>query len=160
MSKKWLLFVYKLLEAWWLMTHAPPKRFLTDAIHFKIKQECIPVGCVPSAAVAAGGCLPRGVSARGVCPVGCVPTGVFAQGGCIPACTMQGVCIPACTGQGCVSQHVLAGRCLLQCMLGYIPLDRILDTRLWKHYLSRTVRNRKTWIRFAKKCWHSIWNTG
>ena len=39
-------------------------------------QECIPVGCVPSAAVAVGG----GVSAQGC---------VSAQGG---------VCIPACTG--------------------------------------------------------------
>ena len=35
-----------------------------------MEQECIPVGCVPSAA---GGCLPRGVSAQGVW--------------CIPACT-------------------------------------------------------------------------
>ena len=50
------------------------------------EQECIPVGCVPSAAVVVsgggvsakggylpggvslGGCLPRGVSAGGVCP--------------------------------------------------------------------------------------------
>ena len=54
------------------------------------KQECIRVGCVPSAVVAAGrgvsarGCLPRGLSARrvsdhagvcqgGVCPVGVCP---------------------------------------------------------------------------------------
>ena len=48
------------------------------------RQECIPVGCVPSAAVAAGaggmypsmhwavGCLPRGVSAQGrFCPDAC-----------------------------------------------------------------------------------------
>ena len=32
------------------------------------------------------------------------------------------------------------GGCLLQCMLGYTPppVDRILDTRLSKHYLSAT----------------------
>ena len=30
------------------------------------QQECIPVGCVPSAAVAVGGGLPRGLSAWGV----------------------------------------------------------------------------------------------
>ena len=29
--------------------------------------------------------------------------------------------------------------CLSECMLGYTPpVDRILDTRLWKHYLSAT----------------------
>ena len=54
------------------------------------KQECIPVGCVPSAAVAVsgvggvclGGCLPRGeLSAQG----GCLSKGVVsAQGGCLP----------------------------------------------------------------------------
>ena len=52
------------------------------------EQECIPVGCVPSAAVAVyrgGGCLlpvgglrPGRVSA---------PGGMSATGGCIPACT-------------------------------------------------------------------------
>ena len=61
------------------------------------KQECIPVGCVPSASVAICGegmCLPRGV---------CLPGGVF-QGGCLPGgclpggCLPRGVCIPACTG--------------------------------------------------------------
>ena len=73
------------------------------------KQECIPVGCVPSAAMAVFGgvSLPRGVSARGgVCSRGgCLllgvvsapgriwsggsaPRGVSALGGCgIPACT-------------------------------------------------------------------------
>ena len=39
----------------------------------KFQQECIPVGCVPSAAVAVRGrCLPRGVSARGVSTQGVV----------------------------------------------------------------------------------------
>ena len=60
------------------------------------KQEKIPVGCVPSAAVAIGG----GVSAQGegVCPgrvsaqEGGLPGGVSAQGVISP-----GVCIPACT---------------------------------------------------------------
>ena len=62
------------------------------------QQECIPVGCVPSAAVAmsipactgkggwgvcvypsrhwAGGCLPRGCLPRAVCLGGCLPGGV------------------------------------------------------------------------------------
>ena len=48
-----------------------------------------------------GGCLPRGVSAKGRCLVeggGCP--------GCVyPACTGQGVCIPACTGQGVFAQR-------------------------------------------------------
>ena len=52
-----------------------------------VKQECIPVGCVPSAAVAIclGGGLPRGV---------CGGRGVSAPGRCLP----MGVC---------VSQHAL-----------------------------------------------------
>ena len=63
------------------------------------KQECIPVGCVPSAAVAicwGGGCLPGGVSAQrgclprgGVCPGVCLPGGVSAQGAGVSA----GVCL-------------------------------------------------------------------
>ena len=51
------------------------------------KQECIPVGCVPSTAVAvSGGICPRGgVSAQGclpegVCPVGCLPRGCVPRG--------------------------------------------------------------------------------
>ena len=68
------------------------------------KQECIPVGCVPFAAVAVSGrggwyllrgglpgrCLLReGVSAwgclpGGVCLEGCLPGGMSAYGGCLP----------------------------------------------------------------------------
>ena len=52
------------------------------------RQECIPVGCVPSAAVAfcwwGRGCLPRGVSAGGVC----LPKGVSAGG----SVCLGGVC--------------------------------------------------------------------
>ena len=48
------------------------------------RQECIPVGCVPSAAVAVcwgGQCLPT----RGVWPGGCLPRrGLSAQGGVCP----------------------------------------------------------------------------
>ena len=60
------------------------------------KQECIPVGCIPSAAVVVsgegvssleGGCLPK---LEGVCPGGdCL--GVSAQGG---VCLPRGVCVP------------------------------------------------------------------
>ena len=45
------------------------------------KQECIPVGCVPSAAIAMS--IPACTAQGGVCP-----RGVSAQG--------EGVCIPAC----------------------------------------------------------------
>ena len=49
------------------------------------KQECIPVGCVPPAAVTVcrGGCLPGGGSAQGgVCPEGgCLPGGCLPMGG-------------------------------------------------------------------------------
>ena len=41
-------------------------------------------------------------------PVGCLPSAAIAM--CIPACTGGGECIPECTGQGgCVSQHTLGG---------------------------------------------------
>ena len=55
----------------------------------EMKQESIPVGLVLSAAVAVGGmrCLPRGVSAQGVCLGGIWARGVSTQGVCIPACT-------------------------------------------------------------------------
>ena len=69
-------------NVWWLGTLSAPADILTwmkcwnfnnNNEQLVIKQECIPVWCVPSAAVAVcWGCLPRG--------------GVF-PGGCIPACT-------------------------------------------------------------------------
>ena len=85
----------------------------TDSLQTFKTQESIPVGCVPSTAVAMGVgrvCLPRGVCLSG----GCLPGREVSSQGC--------VCIPACTGQG--------GRCLPQCMLGYIHphVDRMTDT--------------------------------
>ena len=58
-------------------------------INGNIQQECIPVGCVPSAAVAV--CSGGGVSAQGdVFPGGCLPRrGVSAQEGGLPS---GGVC--------------------------------------------------------------------
>ena len=91
-----------------------------------VKQECIPVGCVPSVALAIWGCLSGGVSAwGGVC-----------QGGVHP-----------------------------------LPVDRILDTCLWKHAFPQLLlvmvtrvslrlgKNRRQLLR-AKNItqipWHSI----
>ena len=83
----------------------------------QVKQECIPVGCVPSAAVAVcwgvcpGGCLPRGntwgMSAQGVsawggvCRAGWLLGDVCWEGGCL----LGGVCPGGCLPRGCVSQH-------------------------------------------------------
>ena len=97
------------------------------------KQECIPVGCVPSAAVTVGGgvCFPGGVlSDRAVCFLG-----VYFLG--------EGVCFPGVLSGGCASRA--GGGCL---PLGYVytsmhwgrhttpppHVDRILETRLWKYY--------------------------
>ena len=90
-----------------------------------LKQECIPVGCVPCAAVTAGdgGCLPGGGSLPrgegwGVIPMGCACPGVClprercvcpgvvsAWGWCLPR---EGVCPGGVCPEGvCVSQHAL-----------------------------------------------------
>ena len=65
------------------------------------QQECIPVGCVPSAAVAIGrgrlsawGVFAQGCLPGGCLPRGCLPRGVSAQGGCLPR-------------EGCVSQYAM-----------------------------------------------------
>ena len=88
-----------------------------------LKQQCIPIGCVPPGRYVPsgqGGMYPSMHWARGYVSQHALGTGV-----CIPACTGQGVypsmhwagvCIPACTGQGCVSQHALGrGVCIPVC---------------------------------------------
>ena len=79
-------------------------------------QECFPVGCVPSAAVAVywGGGVGWGVCLQGVSACrGCLPRGVSAW---------RGVCLDGVVGQWVVGQWV------------YIPppspVDRILDKHL------------------------------
>ena len=70
-------------------------------------QECIPVGCIPSTAVAVlmvfawgGRCLHTGgVCLGGVCPGGCLPTG------CLPR---EGVCLGDVFPEG----YLLGGVCL------------------------------------------------
>ena len=75
------------------------------------KQECIAVGWVPSAAVAAGG----GVSAQwGICLWGAYPGGV-----CPGGCLLGGVC------------HTPP----VQCMLGYTP------SPLWSEFLTHACEN-------------------
>ena len=64
---------------------------------FFFKQECIPVGCVPPAAVAVSrrrGCLLRGL---GVCSRGVCSRGVSAPGGgvCSGGCLLWGVGYPS-----------------------------------------------------------------
>ena len=52
-------------------------------VNIFFQQECIPVGCVPSAAVAVGGGLHRGLSAwGGVCPGGWVCLGGVCPSAC------------------------------------------------------------------------------
>ena len=85
------------------------------------KQECIPVGCVPSALVAVG----VGVSARGVFAQGDVCPGVSAQGGvCLGSGVSPGVCLPI---RGVSTQGVSAP---VHGEIHTPPMDRILDTRL------------------------------
>ena len=107
-------------------------------------------------------CLPGGVSAQGGdCPGGCLPRGVSAWGVCHtlyplhagihtpPAQLMLGYTTPHPVHVGIHPTPVHAGihtpcpvhagiHTPAQWMLGYTPppVDRILDTHLWKHYLS------------------------
>ena len=88
------------------------------------QQENIPIGCVPSSAVAVGGgVVCPGVSARRRClPGGGVCPEEVPARGCLPG---RGV-----SAQGGVSQHALRQT--------PPPVDRILDTHLWKYYLAAT----------------------
>ena len=74
------------------------------------EQECISVGCVPSASVAVeggafslgvvcgGGCVCQGVTAWGCLPTGVCPVRVSVQWGCLPrGCLARGV-----SARGCV----------------------------------------------------------
>ena len=87
-----------------------------------MKQECLPVRCVPSAAVAVcrgvspggelsaqWGCLPgSGVCPGSVCPGGFMPRGVCPEG-CLPRGCLPQKCLPkGVSGRGCVC----TGRCL------------------------------------------------
>ena len=79
------------------------------------KQECIPVGCVPPAAVAvssgwgvsaSGGVWPGGLSG----PVGCLPRGCLPRG-CLPrGCLPRGVCPGGVCPGGCLPRRVSAWR--------------------------------------------------
>ena len=90
---------------------------LTEETPVKIffKQECIPVGCVTSNAVAVWG---------GVCPGGCMPGGV-----CLGGVSAGGVYWGDVCPEGCQPR---SGGVHLP------PINRILDTHLRKHYLSAT----------------------
>ena len=122
------------------------------------KQECIPVGCVPSAAVAAGG-------GRGVHP------SMHWTGGVHPSMNWEGgVCIPACTGQGGVAacgvsatppwtelsvgvcpEGVCPGGCL-----PHIPRPCEQNNRhLWKHNLAATTL--RTVIKLFSVSYYESW---
>ena len=87
------------------------------------KQECIPVGCVPSAAVAIGGGsapVHAEILPGGVCPSACWDT---AQGVSAP---VHAEILPG--GSAPVHAGILPRVCVPQCMLGYTPpVKRITD---------------------------------
>ena len=92
----------------WLGRPPPETRDIYPPCEQIDRQKCIPVGCVPSAAVSIEGGIYPGVSAQ----EGCLPRGVSAWG-----VSVQGVCLPR--------------GCLLQCMLEYTsPLCEQNDRRL------------------------------
>ena len=83
----------------------------------KSKQECIPVGCVPSAAVGIGGW-------EGVClgRRGCLPRGGVCPGDVSPS--MHWVRVSAWGGGG-VSQHALGGDVYLSACWDTHPPHRL-----------------------------------
>ena len=88
----------------------------SEIINIK-KQECIPVGCVPSAAVAVsrGGGLFRGGCGCVSAPWGGVCSRGVSSGGCLlpGVCLLLGVSAP---GGVCSQGGVCSGGCLLQGM--------------------------------------------
>ena len=79
------------------------------------QQECIPVGCVQSAAVAAGG-------------RGCVSQHALSMGACIPACTGQGggVSAQGVSAQGGSAQGGLP-QCIVHAGIHTPTVDRMTD---------------------------------
>ena len=105
-----------------------------------LKQECIPVGCIPSAAVAIWGCLPKGVSASwGVCLggvsalVGCLLRGVSAWGSVYP-----GECLPMGVHPPQTQRQTASPR-----PRGRYPPDPEAegDTPLWTEFLTHACEN-------------------
>ena len=101
------------------------------------EQECIPVGCVPAAhwpyaavffpRTGGGGVCSRG----GVCSGGCLLWGDVCSGGS----ALGGVCL----GGSARGGLLWGGGCIPACTEADTPpVDRILDTRLWKYYLGPT----------------------
>ena len=147
-----------------------------------LKQECIPVGCVPATRRPyAGVCFPGEVPGRGGSawsgggglpgPGGCLPGpgGSTWSGGCLPGpggvCLVQGLsawsggCLlspgVSAWSWGGVSQHALRQT---PSPLSPPPVDRILDTRLWKYYLGPTSLRPVTIN--VRKITYLIWNPG
>ena len=92
--------------------------------------------CSPEG-VCSGGCSQGGVCSRGSAPGGCLLWGVCLGGGgvCSGGCPLWGVSVPrrSALGGGGVSQHALRQT------PSPLPVDIILDTRLWKYYLGPTL---------------------
>ena len=87
-------------------------RILLVTNRFYIKQECIPVGCLPPASmiISTWGCL--------------CPGGVSREGGCTPPAQLHaGIHIPYPIAYWDTPP----------------PVGRMNDTRLWKHYLPATI---------------------
>ena len=129
--------------------------FTTRIFERKLNQECIPVGCVPSAAAAvSGGCV---LPVEGCTSGGCASQGVYFPGGVLArGCTSQGVCFPGgVLPRGCASWgEVLPGKCAsgggvvsqhaLRQTPRHPPVDRMTD--MWKNItfaISRTVTRSK-----------------
>ena len=114
------------------------------------KQDCIPVGCVlpacwpylpacsaPGGVPGPGGVCSGGVCTRGVCSRGDVCT--WSWGGLLQGCLFRGcVCSRVCTWSqgGVCSQWGVSAPGGVYLPRHSPPVNRILDTRLWKYYLA------------------------
>ena len=85
-------------------------------MHLVFKQECIPVGCVPSATVTISlGCLPGG---------GCLPA---RRGVCLPGGCWSGGCLPAGggPGRGCGQTDTCENITFPQLLLWTVIIDKL-----------------------------------
>ena len=132
------------------ITDKPSFEKASNPVFFKnpqtcVIQECIPVGCVSSAAggVSGQGCLSRGCLPRGCLPKGCLPGGCLPQGVGVSAhgsVCLGGVCqnppVNRITDR-CCSNEIVKFVCFRNTNLGKLQIADEITKLNVLHYVQR-----------------------